>query len=69
MSVREEHIFYSHFRGDFKIPHRRIRERCWEIFCNLFVKCMQQFTKDHLYHLFGVSHYYVMYRQSAQFMF
>ena len=33
---------------------------------NLFVKCMQQVTKDHLYHLLGVSDYYVMYRQRAQ---
>ena len=27
----------------------------------LFVKCMQQVTKGHLYHLLGVSDYYVMY--------
>ena len=30
---------------------------------DLFVKCMQQVTKVHLYHLLGVSEYYVMYRQ------
>ena len=32
---------------------------------NLFVTCMQhkQLTKSHLYHLLGVSDYYVMYRQ------
>ena len=28
-----------------------------------FVKCMRQVTKVHLYHLLGVSDYYVMYRQ------
>ena len=32
----------------------------------LFVKCMQQVTKGHLYHLFGVSDYYVMYSHRAQ---
>ena len=30
---------------------------------DLFVKCMGQVTKAHLYHLFLVSYYYVMYRQ------
>ena len=29
-----------------------------------FVKCMRQVTKGHLYHLFEVSNYYIMYRQS-----
>ena len=29
---------------------------------DLFVKCMRQVTKGHLYHLLGVSDYYVMYR-------
>ena len=33
---------------------------------DLFVKCMRQVTKGHLYHLFGVSDYYEMYRQRAQ---
>ena len=33
---------------------------------NPFLKCMGQVTKGHLYHLFGVSDYYVMYRQRAQ---
>ena len=33
---------------------------------NQFVKGIQQVTKGHLYHLFGVSDYYVMYRQRAQ---
>ena len=28
---------------------------------DLFVKCMRQVTKGHLYHLLGVSDYYVMY--------
>ena len=33
---------------------------------DLFVKCMRQVTKGHLYHLLGVSDYYVMYRQRAR---
>ena len=33
---------------------------------DLFVKCMRQVTKGHLYHLLGVSDYYVMYRHRAQ---
>ena len=32
----------------------------------LFVICMRQVTKGHLYHLLGVSDYYVMYRHRAQ---
>ena len=36
---------------------------CWEI---LLVICMRQVTKGHLYHLSGVSDYYVMYRHRAQ---
>ena len=28
---------------------------------DLFVKCMRQVTKGHLYHLLGVSDYYVMF--------
>ena len=35
-------------------------------FGNLFVKCMQQITKGHWYHLFGVSDHCEMYRQRAQ---
>ena len=33
---------------------------------NLFVKCMRQVTKGYLYHLLGVSDYYVMYRHRAK---
>ena len=33
---------------------------------DLFVKCLRQVTKDHLYHLLGVSDYYVMYRQFCE---
>ena len=33
---------------------------------DLFVKCMQQVTKGHLYRLLGVSDYHVTYRQGAQ---
>ena len=36
---------------------------------DLFVKCMRQVTKGHLYHLLGVSDYYVMYRHRAQSVF
>ena len=32
----------------------------------MFVKCMRQVTKGHLYHMFGVADYYVMYRHRAQ---
>ena len=32
----------------------------------LFVKCMQQVTKGHVYHLLGVSDYSIMYRRRAQ---
>ena len=33
---------------------------------DLFVICMRQVTKSHLYRLLGVSDYYVMYRQRTQ---
>ena len=33
---------------------------------DLFVKCMRQDTKSHLYHLLRVSDYNVMYRHRAQ---
>ena len=33
---------------------------------NLFVKCMRQVTKGLMYHLLGVSDYYVIYRHRAQ---
>ena len=36
---------------------------------DLFVKCMQQVTKGHLYRLFWVSDYYVMYRQRAKYTY
>ena len=36
---------------------------------NLFMKCMQQVTKGHSTHLFGVLDYYAMNRQRAQFIF
>ena len=39
---------------------------CWRNIGNLFVICMGQVTKSHLYHLLGVSDYYVMYRQRAK---
>ena len=32
----------------------------------LFVKQMRQVTKGHLYHLLGVSDYYVIYKHKAQ---
>ena len=34
---------------------------------NLFVICMEQVAKGHLYNLFGVLNYYVMYRQRTKF--
>ena len=42
---------------------------CWGNIGNLFVICMQQVTKGHLYHLFGVSDYYVMYIGRGQSLF
>ena len=36
---------------------------------NLFVICVQQVTNGHVYHLLGVSDYYVLYRQRAQSVF
>ena len=33
---------------------------------DLFVKCMRQATKGHLYHPLGVFDYYVMYMHRAQ---
>ena len=42
---------------------------CWGNIGNLFVICMRQVTKGHLYHLLGVSDYYVMYRQRAKSVF
>ena len=48
--------------GDIKIPHSRLTKACWRNVGNLFVICMKQVTKDHLYHLFGVLDFYVIYR-------
>ena len=39
---------------------------CWGNVGDLFMICMQQVMKGHLYHLLGVSDYYVMYRQRAK---
>ena len=52
--------------GDIKIPHSRIIKACWRKIGGLSVICMRQVTKRHLYHLLGVSDYYVMYRQRAK---
>ena len=35
---------------------------------NLFVKCMPQVTKGHLYDLLGVWYYYVIYRHRAKYV-
>ena len=35
---------------------------------NLFVVCMRQVPKDHLYHVLGVSDYCVMYRERVNFV-
>ena len=53
-------------RGDVKIPHSRMTKACWGNIGNPFVISMRQVTKGHLYHLLGVSDYYVMYRQRAK---
>ena len=33
---------------------------------SMFVKCIRRVTNGNLYHLFGVSDYYVTYRQRAK---
>ena len=33
---------------------------------SLFMKCMQQVTRGHLYHMLRLSDYYAMYRQRAK---
>ena len=38
----------------------------WDIFCVHKGPVPRQVTKSHLYHLLGVSDYYVMYRHRAQ---
>ena len=53
-------------RGDIINPHSRMTKTCWCNIGNLFVICMWQVTKSHLYHLLGVLDYYVMYRHRAQ---
>ena len=53
-------------RGDVKILHSWMTKTSWGNIVNLFVKCLQQVTKGHLYHLLGVSDYYVMYRQRTK---
>ena len=66
-------IFPSHYddmllvvRGDIEILHSRMIKPCWGNVGDLFVICMRQVTKGHLYHLLRVLDYYVMYRQQAQ---
>ena len=53
-------------RGDIKIPHSRMTKNMLGNIGELFVKCMRQVTKGHLYHLLGVSDYYEMYRYRAK---
>ena len=48
------------------ILHSKMTKTCWGNIGNLFVICMRQVTKRHLYHLLGVSDYYVMYKHRAQ---
>ena len=52
--------------GDITIPHSRMTKTCWGNSSDLFVIYMRQVTKGHLYHLMGVSGYYIMYRQRAK---
>ena len=47
-------------RGDVKILHSWMTKNVLGNIGNLFVKHMREVTKDHLYHLLGVSDYYVM---------
>ena len=44
----------------------QMTKTCWGNIGTLFVICMREVTKGHLYHLLGVSDYYVMYRQRAK---
>ena len=53
-------------RGDIKVPHRRMTKACWGNIGNLFVICMRQVTKGHLYDLLGALDYYVIYRHRAK---
>ena len=59
-------LYKVHIRGDIKIPHSRMTKTCLGNIGNLIVICMRQVTKGHLYHLLGVSDYYVMYSQRAK---
>ena len=54
------YVYGCMIREDIKIPHSKISKTCWGNIGNLFVICMRQVTIGHLYHLLGVSNYYVM---------
>ena len=54
--------------GDIQIPHSRMTKACSGNIGDLFVICMRQVTKGHLYHLLGVLDYYVMYKQRAKYV-
>ena len=62
-SAEGTYVDLNWLRGDIKIPHSRMTKAFWRNVGYLFVICMRQLTKGHLYYLFGVSDYYVMYRQ------
>ena len=50
--------------GDIKISHSKMTKASWGNIGDLFdIMCMRE---GHLYHLFGVLDYHVMYRQRAK---
>ena len=63
-SIFVTHVFEQW--GDIKTSHRWMTKPCLGNIGNLFVICMPQVINGHLYHLLGVSDYYVIYRHRAQ---
>ena len=53
-------------RGDIKIPHSRMTKTYWETLATCLWNVCQKVTKGHIYHLLGVTDYYVMYRPRTQ---
>ena len=59
-------VFLYGFKGTHQNSPQQDDKTMLGNIADLFVKCMRQVTKGHLYHLLGVSDYYVMYRHRAQ---
>ena len=59
-------FFKEVLRGDVKNSQQYDDKNMPGNIDNLFLKRMQQVTKGHLYHLFGVSDYCVMYRRRGK---